>query len=80
MTVPPPAGYVFSQTDGYDVNWSTPHCVLTLKLIGVAFDMFDGHKDKVGAYEPQVQADRCGGVERGLRRWDEGCSVGTFGW
>ncbi|KAF0297208.1 Lysophospholipid acyltransferase 5 [Amphibalanus amphitrite] len=39
-------GYVFSQTDGYDVNWSTPHCVLTLKLIGVAFDMFDGHKDK----------------------------------
>ena len=50
MTLLPafPPGYVFSQTDGYDVNWSTPHCVLTLKLIGVAFDMFDGHKDKVG--------------------------------
>ncbi|XP_037075411.1 lysophospholipid acyltransferase 5-like [Pollicipes pollicipes] len=39
-------GYVFSQTDGYDINWCTPHCVLTLRLIGVAFDMFDGHKDK----------------------------------
>jgi len=39
-------GYVFSQTEVYDINWCTPHCVLTLRLIGVTYDMYDGHKDK----------------------------------
>lgn len=25
----------------YKVTWSTPHCVLTLKLIGITWDIYD---------------------------------------
>ena len=35
-------GYVQLATEGYDVDWTTPHCVLTLRLIGLAFDVMDG--------------------------------------
>ncbi|XP_038047467.1 lysophospholipid acyltransferase 5-like [Patiria miniata] len=38
--------YVLLSTDGYDVMWTTPHCILTLRMIGTAFDLFDGHKDE----------------------------------
>eukprot|EP00696_Hemimastix_kukwesjijk_P018233 gnl/Hemi2/7064_TR2415_c0_g1_i1.p1 gnl/Hemi2/7064_TR2415_c0_g1~~gnl/Hemi2/7064_TR2415_c0_g1_i1.p1 ORF type:complete len:477 (+),score=94.25 gnl/Hemi2/7064_TR2415_c0_g1_i1:85-1515(+) len=36
----------------YDINWTTPHCVLVLRHIGFAFDYYDGttksklHEDK----------------------------------
>ena len=26
----------------YKISWSTPHCVLTLKLIGLTWDLYDG--------------------------------------
>lgn len=26
----------------YVVAWTTPHCVLTLKLIGITWDVYDG--------------------------------------
>ncbi|KAK2161292.1 hypothetical protein LSH36_119g08038 [Paralvinella palmiformis] len=29
---------------GYTVSWTTPHCVLTLRLIGLTFDCYDGRK------------------------------------
>ncbi|XP_059815480.1 lysophospholipid acyltransferase 5-like [Hypanus sabinus] len=28
------AGYYFTATEQYDIKWTMPHCVLTLKLIG----------------------------------------------
>lgn len=28
------AGYYYTATDEYDIKWTMPHCVLTLKLIG----------------------------------------------
>lgn len=28
------AGYYFTATEHYDIKWTMPHCVLTLKLIG----------------------------------------------
>ena len=28
----------------YGIRWTTAQCVLVLKLIGVAFDLYDGHK------------------------------------
>lgn len=31
------AGYYFTATDSYDIKWTMPHCVLTLKLIGKHF-------------------------------------------
>ncbi|XP_077998683.1 lysophospholipid acyltransferase 5-like [Glandiceps talaboti] len=34
--------YVYTATDIYDVIWTTPHCVLCLRLIGIAFDVYDG--------------------------------------
>lgn len=37
-------GYWFTGTETYDIKWSMPHCVLTLRLIGLAFDVFDGHR------------------------------------
>ncbi|XP_063291324.1 lysophospholipid acyltransferase 5 isoform X2 [Pelobates fuscus] len=39
-------GYYYTATDNYDIKWTMPHCVLTLKLIGLAFDYYDGGKDK----------------------------------
>lgn len=28
----------------YQLNWLTPQCVLLLRMVGLAFDMYDGHK------------------------------------
>ncbi|KAF5912394.1 hypothetical protein HPG69_004064 [Diceros bicornis minor] len=39
------AGYYYTATGNYDIKWTMPHCVLTLKLIGLAVDYFDGGKD-----------------------------------
>lgn len=39
------AGYYFTATDQYDIKWTMPHCVLTLKLIGLAVDYYDGKKE-----------------------------------
>ncbi|XP_025049281.1 lysophospholipid acyltransferase 5 isoform X2 [Alligator sinensis] len=36
------AGYYFTATEHYDIKWTMPHCVLTLKLIGLAIDYYDG--------------------------------------
>ena len=38
------AGYYRTGTDTYDIKWSMPHCVLTLRLIGLTFDYYDGKK------------------------------------
>nr|XP_020013909.1 lysophospholipid acyltransferase 5 isoform X2 [Castor canadensis] len=40
------AGYYYTATGNYDIKWTMPHCVLTLKLIGLAVDYFDGGKDQ----------------------------------
>eukprot|EP00058_Branchiostoma_floridae_P006173 XP_002591661.1 hypothetical protein BRAFLDRAFT_80751 [Branchiostoma floridae] len=39
------AGYHFCASNTYDVMWTTPHCVMTLRLIGLVTDHFDGGKD-----------------------------------
>uniref|UniRef100_A0A668VCR0 Lysophospholipid acyltransferase 5 n=1 Tax=Oreochromis aureus TaxID=47969 RepID=A0A668VCR0_OREAU len=39
------AGYYYTATEEYDIKWTMPHCVLTLKLIGLAFDYYDGGKE-----------------------------------
>uniref|UniRef100_UPI00398F8D7B uncharacterized protein n=2 Tax=Pristiophorus japonicus TaxID=55135 RepID=UPI00398F8D7B len=40
------AGYYYTATDQYDIKWTMPHCVLTLKLIGLSLDYYDGGKDQ----------------------------------
>jgi len=37
-------GYVYTETEGYDICWTMPHCVLSLKLIGLTFDCYDGER------------------------------------
>ncbi|XP_078696141.1 lysophospholipid acyltransferase 5-like [Branchiostoma floridae x Branchiostoma belcheri] len=39
------AGYHFCASNTYDVMWTTPHCVMTLRLIGLVTDYYDGGKD-----------------------------------
>lgn len=40
-------GYILNKrVDVYDVWWTTPHSIQTMKLIGLAFDYLDGNSDK----------------------------------
>ncbi|KAM9851621.1 lysophospholipid acyltransferase 5 [Aulostomus maculatus] len=39
------AGYYCTATEEYDIKWTMPHCVLTLKLVGLSFDYYDGRKE-----------------------------------
>ncbi|XP_034951488.1 lysophospholipid acyltransferase 5 [Chelonus insularis] len=49
-------GYWTSSSDEYDIKWTMPHCVLTLRLIGLAFNLSDGYVDeaKLSVYQKQV--------------------------
>ena len=39
------AAYYFTASEeDYDICWTTPHCVLTLRLIGLTFDLYDGER------------------------------------
>ncbi|EDV24206.1 uncharacterized protein TRIADDRAFT_57453 [Trichoplax adhaerens] len=46
-------GYYYYATDDYDIDWTTAHCVLTLKLIAVVFDRYDGAQDEAKLNEEQ---------------------------
>uniref|UniRef100_A0A1B6FRU6 Lysophospholipid acyltransferase 5 n=2 Tax=Cuerna arida TaxID=1464854 RepID=A0A1B6FRU6_9HEMI len=37
-------GYYVTSTETYDIKWTMPECVLTLRLTGLAFDLYDGSK------------------------------------
>ncbi|KAM4579938.1 lysophospholipid acyltransferase 5 isoform 2-T2 [Odontesthes bonariensis] len=47
------AGYYYTATEEYDIKWTMPHCVLSLKLIGLAFDYYDGGKEP-----PQLSSEQ----------------------
>ncbi|XP_034171298.2 lysophosphatidylcholine acyltransferase 3 protein nessy [Osmia lignaria lignaria] len=49
-------GYYTTSTDDYDIKWTMPQCVLTLRLIGLAFNILDGKKseEKLSAVQKQV--------------------------
>ncbi|XP_076010823.1 lysophospholipid acyltransferase 5 isoform X2 [Genypterus blacodes] len=38
-------GYYYTATEEYDIKWTMPHCVLTLKLIGLSLDFYDGGRE-----------------------------------
>jgi lysophospholipid acyltransferase 5 len=40
-------GYFALNKDTYDISWTMPHCVMTLRLIGLAMDVHDGQKNPV---------------------------------
>lgn len=35
-------GYAKNETESYDIVWTMPHCILVLRLSGLAFDIYDG--------------------------------------
>lgn len=41
-------GYYKTQSEVYTFEWTIPQCVLTLRLIAVAFDVSDGYKSNDG--------------------------------
>lgn len=50
------AGYYFKATSDYDINWTMPHCVLCLRLIGLAMDVHDGTKEEAQLARDQKEA------------------------
>ncbi|KAJ6658328.1 hypothetical protein lerEdw1_020600 [Lerista edwardsae] len=55
------AGYYFTATEHYDIKWTMPHCVLTLKLIGLSLDYYDGRKE-VASLTPEQRRFAIRGV------------------
>ncbi|XP_076651718.1 lysophosphatidylcholine acyltransferase 3 protein nessy isoform X1 [Halictus rubicundus] len=49
-------GYYTTATDDYDIKWTMPQCVLTLRLIGLAFNVLDGRQPdaKLSASQREV--------------------------
>uniref|UniRef100_A0A915JXS8 Lysophospholipid acyltransferase 5 n=1 Tax=Romanomermis culicivorax TaxID=13658 RepID=A0A915JXS8_ROMCU len=39
-------GYYYTAQGDYDLSWSLPQCILTLKLIGLVWDVFDGRRNE----------------------------------
>ncbi|XP_052002288.1 lysophospholipid acyltransferase 5-like isoform X3 [Xyrauchen texanus] len=52
-------GYYYTATDEYDIKWTMPHCVLTLKLIGLALDYYDGGKEPSQLSADQKKSALC---------------------
>ncbi|KAJ7382662.1 Lysophosphatidylcholine acyltransferase 3 [Desmophyllum pertusum] len=40
------SGYVYYASGDYDVNWTTPQCILCLRLLSIAWDYYDGNQDQ----------------------------------
>lgn len=45
-------GYYFMQTDDYDITWTMTQCILCLRMMGFAFDYYDGRKTVTVAGPP----------------------------
>jgi len=41
-------GYWYAESASYDITWTTPFCIMTLRYIGLVMDVYDGQKPKVG--------------------------------
>jgi lysophospholipid acyltransferase 5 len=54
-------GYYYMGTDTYDINWTMPQCILVLRLIGIGFDLYDGHRppETLSGENKKVALERC---------------------
>ena len=50
------SAYIHVTGDDYDISWATPQCVLSLRLTGVVFDVYDGKKKQVGSVVLQLRS------------------------
>jgi lysophospholipid acyltransferase 5 len=46
-------GYWFAESAQYDITWTTPFCIMTLRYIGLVMDVYDGQKP-----EEQLSGDQ----------------------
>jgi len=46
-------GYHLTATDMYDIKWTLPQCILTLRLIGLVWDVYDGQQPQESLSEDQ---------------------------
>ena len=49
-------GYYITATETYDIKWTMPHCVLTLRLTALAWDYYDGNRDKTKLSKDQEES------------------------
>ncbi|XP_033097825.1 lysophospholipid acyltransferase 5-like [Anneissia japonica] len=47
--------YLVVSTDDYDILWTTPQCIMCLRLIGLAFDLYDGNRPQEELSKEQSQ-------------------------
>ncbi|XP_031432195.1 lysophospholipid acyltransferase 5 isoform X2 [Clupea harengus] len=66
-------GYYFTATEEYDIKWTMPHCVLSLKLIGLSFDYYDGGKEPT-----ELSAEQQKGALRDVPSLLEVCGFSYF--
>ncbi|KAH7727497.1 CBN-MBOA-6 protein [Aphelenchoides avenae] len=48
-------GFWYAESDKYDITWTTPFCVMTLRHIGLVMDVYDGQKPKEKLKADQVE-------------------------
>ncbi|EDV97950.1 lysophospholipid acyltransferase 5 [Drosophila grimshawi] len=48
-------GYYFTASNEYDILWTMPHCILTLRMIGLGFDVTDGLKPEEALSKDQKE-------------------------
>ncbi|TMS35380.1 hypothetical protein L596_002795 [Steinernema carpocapsae] len=48
-------GYWSAESAKYDMNWTTPFCIMTLRFIGLVMDVYDGQKPKEKLKPDQVK-------------------------
>ncbi|RZB54390.1 lysophospholipid acyltransferase 5 [Asbolus verrucosus] len=56
--------YLLIGTDSYDINWTMPQCILVLRLIGISFDLYDGHRppETLSTESKKVALNKCPSV------------------
>ena len=66
--------------DLYIFDWTVPHCVLTLKLIAVAFDLLDGsrHPESKSERKPDLNQDRIENIPTLLQLLSHSYFPGSF--
>ncbi len=52
-------GYLLDSSSEYDITWTMPQCVICLRLIGLAFDLWDGTAPKEKWSRDQVLIAVC---------------------
>uniref|UniRef100_A0A1I7XP76 Lysophospholipid acyltransferase 5 n=1 Tax=Heterorhabditis bacteriophora TaxID=37862 RepID=A0A1I7XP76_HETBA len=51
-------GYWFAESDKYDITWTTPFCIMTLRFIGLVMDVYDGVHYLYFYFQNSLRADQ----------------------